>query len=363
MEPNTDIEFLISAFAYSSVSMNETFYLRKADLKVIGVHIFDHTLISECQSEYESGLTKDEERDIKEAIIANEKNYDTHLFIPRLSKEERFEMMSKFIELNDTYKSELHENLKALIDSTENYGIEFYKKGIKPGVEMEYLTNGIDDEKIKSQWTEFYRSQTKTIAMEWLNQQKRPALEKNTKKTFVQPDDVASYKVVSRYYKISVNFGLFYYYYNSKTFRLRKGISPYLVGFLYTLLNLFTGFWGFLGILRKFKGLRNTFKAIYINLSGGEDITKLDIESNYDKYTVYIYNNLDRASWNEMSLSDVEIILDIQEIYLETNTELFTAANIHFILDNLSKVDLERLTEKHIESVFYAIGIHDKYNS
>lgn len=171
-EHNTDIEFLISAFVYSFVSMNETFYLRKKDLKVIGVHIFDYSLVSECKSEYESGLTKDEERDIKEALIANEKNYDTHLLIPRLSKEERFEMMSEFIELNDTYKVELDENLKALMDSSKSYGIEFYKKGIKPGVEMEYLTNGIDDEKIKSQWTEFYRNKTKIIATAWLDQQK-----------------------------------------------------------------------------------------------------------------------------------------------------------------------------------------------
>ncbi len=167
---------------------------------------------------------------------------------------------------------------------------------------------------------------------------------------------------VSRYYKISVNFGLFYYYYNSKTFRLRKGITPYLLGFLYALLNLFTGFWGFLGILRKFQGLRNTFKAIYINLSGGEDITKLDTESHFDKYTVYIYNNLDRASSNEMSLSDVEIILEIQELYSEMSTELFTAANTHFILDNLSKVNMGQLNENHIASVFHAIGIHNKYN-
>lgn len=172
-------------------------------------------------------------------------------------------------------------------------------------------------------------------------------------------------KHVSRYYKISVNFGLFYYYYNSKTFRLRKGILPYLLGFLYALLNLLTGFWGvlgFLGMLRKFQGLRNTFKAIYINLNGGEDITKLDTESNFDKYTVYIYNNLDRASSNEMSLSDVEIILDIQELYSETNTELFTAMNIHFILDNLSKVNMGQINKNHIESVFRAMEIHDRYN-
>lgn len=182
MEHNTDIEFLISAFAYPFASMNETFYLRKEDLKVIGVHIFDYSLVSECKSEYESGLTKEEERDIKEAIIATEKNYDTHLFIPRLSKEERFEMMSKFIELTDAYKSELHENLQALIDSTKNYGIEFYKKGIKPGVEMEYLTHGIDDDEITSSWTAFYRGQTKIIAIAWLDQQKSLLVNKSNRK-------------------------------------------------------------------------------------------------------------------------------------------------------------------------------------
>ena len=172
-EQNTDIEFLISAFTYPFTSMNESFYLRKRDLKVIGVHIFDHTLVSDCKYEYESGLTNEEERDIKEAIIANEKNYDTHVFIPRLTKEERFEMMKGFIASSTDFKEKLNDNLKSLIDSTENYGIEFYKKGIKTGVEMEYLTNGIDDEGIKSRWTEFYRSKTKPIAIAWLNKVKK----------------------------------------------------------------------------------------------------------------------------------------------------------------------------------------------
>ena len=171
-EQNTNIEFLISAFAYSFASMNETFYLRKRDLKVIGVHIFDHSLISECKSEYQSGLSKEEERDIKEAKIANEKNYDTHIFIPRLTKEQRFEIMSDFIDSSTDFKEKLKENYKSLIDSTENYGIEFYKKGIKAGVEMEYLTNGIKDENIKSKWTKFYRNKTKTIAIEWFEKEK-----------------------------------------------------------------------------------------------------------------------------------------------------------------------------------------------
>lgn len=176
-------------------------------------------------------------------------------------------------------------------------------------------------------------------------------------------NNIETNKYVSRFYKISINFGLFFYYYNSKTFHLRKGTLPYFLGFLYSLLNLFTGFWGFFGILRKFQGLRNTLNAIHINLTGGEDFTKLETESNYDQFTVYIYNNLDRASSNEISLSDVNIILEIQEFFAETNTDLYTIANINFILDNLSKVNINQVNKKHIESVFNAIDIHDKYNN
>lgn len=158
--------------------MNESFYLRKRDLKLIGVHIFDHALVSECKGDYNSGLTKEEERDIKEVIIANEKNYDTHSIIPRLTKEQRFKMMSDFIDSVQDFKEELKKNYNSLVDSADNYGIEFYKRGIKAGVEMEYLTNGIEDEIFKSKWTEFYRKNTKPIALEWFEKQKK-ALQKS----------------------------------------------------------------------------------------------------------------------------------------------------------------------------------------
>ncbi|WP_319503213.1 hypothetical protein [uncultured Draconibacterium sp.] len=129
-------------------------------------------MVSECKSEYDSGLSKEEERDIKEAIIANEENYDTHIFIPRLTKEQRFEIMSDFIDSNTDYKEKLLKNRDFLVESTKNYGAEFYKKGIKPGVEMEYLTNEIDDKNFKSKWTKFYRDKTKTIAIEWFEKEK-----------------------------------------------------------------------------------------------------------------------------------------------------------------------------------------------
>lgn len=165
-----EIEFLISAFVYPVASMNETFYLRKRDFKVIGVHVFDYSLFLECK--YESGLTELEERDIKEAIIADKKNYETHILIPCLTKEQRFEMMAKFINLNTDYKEKLIKNRDLLMQSTKGYGVDFLKNGIKPGVEMGYLTYEIDDEDFNSKWIKFYRNKTKIIALDWFEKER-----------------------------------------------------------------------------------------------------------------------------------------------------------------------------------------------
>ena len=175
---DTDIELLTSAFAYSFALLNEVFYLRKRDLKVVAVYMTDYALISECKTTYESGLTKDEERDIKEAIIAQEKNYDSHIVIPRLTKEERFEIIEQFIQSTADFNQQLKENYRELVSSTEKYGLEFYKKGITAGVEMEYLTSGIDDQNIKSSWTAFYRAKTKMKALNWLEEQKNALQQK-----------------------------------------------------------------------------------------------------------------------------------------------------------------------------------------
>lgn len=110
------------------------------------------------------------------------------------------------------------------------------------------------------------------------------------------------------------------------------------------------------------QGLKNTFSAIHINLTGGEDITKQELESNFDSYTIYIYKNMEREIVNEMNLNEVGMILEIQELYLERYLNFFTSENTNFIRKNLSKVNMNHLTKNHIESVFKAIKIHDKYN-
>ena len=63
-----------------------------------------------------------------------------------------------------------------------------------------------------------------------------------------------------------------------------------------------------------------------------------------------------------MNLNEVGMILEIQELYLERYLNFFTSENTNFIRKNLSKVNMNHLTKNHIESVFKAIKIHDKYN-
>lgn len=171
MSEEESLGMLITAFAYSYALMNEAFYLRKKDHKVIVVHFMDYALVSECKSEYESGLAKEEEREIQEAIIASEKNYDTHIQIPRLAKAERFKLMQEFVDQTNSYKMEMEENLHRFTSSLTSQNMEQYSTIASNGLEMEYLTHGIQDQALKSDWTQSYRDHIKTIALKWLNKQ------------------------------------------------------------------------------------------------------------------------------------------------------------------------------------------------
>lgn len=164
-----------------------------------------------------------------------------------------------------------------------------------------------------------------------------------------------------RQFNVSLNFGLVFYFFNSKTYKFRNGISPIIVGFLYCVINLFTGFWDFFGIFRRFQGLRNTLTAMYTNISGGYDVTKSNIESDYDEYTVYIYNNLERKVFDKVSLEDIEIIIDIQNQYLIEGRSKYSEENLIFILENLKKIDIDRLDSEDIQMVFNSMKIYDTY--
>ena len=80
---------------------------------------------------------------------------------------------------------------------------------------------------------------------------------------------------VHRYYRISMTFGPFVYCENTRVYTLKMGFQTKIIGILYTIFNILTGFLGF-GFNRA-AGYKNTFNAIMINIAGGIDITPADV--------------------------------------------------------------------------------------
>jgi hypothetical protein len=167
-------------------------------------------------------------------------------------------------------------------------------------------------------------------------------------------------RFVYRYYKISINIGPICIYNNSRTYKILKGPLTIIVGIPFSLITLLLGFWGF-SLIYKFKGIRNSLEALHINFSGGEDFTKISIESNYDDQTVYIFNNLLRKTSEKVTIEEINIITEIQDFYLENNKDKYSEENIDFIKSNLSKLDIHRINGEDIRDIFDAMNAYDDY--
>ena len=117
---------------------------------------------------------------------------------------------------------------------------------------------------------------------------------------------------------------------------------------------------GFLGfnIYHKFKGTRNAIEALHINLTGGEDLTKEVEDSNYDERTVYVNNNILRQTSESVSIETVELVLDIQDLYEESNKDLYSDANIDFVNLNLTRVGIQRLPYAEMRDVFDTLDMY-----
>lgn len=166
-------------------------------------------------------------------------------------------------------------------------------------------------------------------------------------------------RFVYRYYKVSINIGPICICNNSRTYKIKKGPLTVITGIPFSLITILLGFWGFSWI-NKFKGIKNTFEALHINFSGGEDITKLSIESIYDDQTVYIFNNLLRRTSEKVTIEEINIIAEIQDLYLEDNENKYSEENINFIKSNLSKLDIHRINCEDIRDIFDAMNAYDK---
>ena len=160
--------------------------------------------------------------------------------------------------------------------------------------------------------------------------------------------------VKNRYYKMSINLGPFCYYQNSKVYEIPHGQSTILPGLFYSFVTILLGWWGF-RLRRPLETYRNSLEALHVNFSGGEDISELVTELDYNEKTNYIWKNILRKTSEKLRIDEIEMIIEIHEEFTELSNELYTDENIDYIILNLSKVDIHRIDKEGILDIFDAL--------
>jgi len=158
-----------------------------------------------------------------------------------------------------------------------------------------------------------------------------------------------------RYYKYSINLGPFRVYDNSKIFDIRDGGSAILPGLIYSLITILLGWWSF-RFFRPFEHIRNSFEALHINFTGGEDVTKLISDEDFDDVTNYVWNNLLKVTKDKTNKSEIENILELHGEYLERNEQ--SMENTEFISLGLSRFRIHHLKKEDISDVLNALNIY-----
>lgn len=144
-----------------------------------------------------------------------------------------------------------------------------------------------------------------------------------------------------RTYRVSVNFFFYSYYGSSKVYTIPEGKSTILPGLPYSFLTFLLGWWGFDHLpWRWFKKTKYSLSVLHINFTGGDDYTKSFTEMDYDAKTVWIYNNLDRATSLQTNLNAVAILVELQEEYARTTPDLYTTANCDYLRSQFAKINI-----------------------
>lgn len=163
----------------------------------------------------------------------------------------------------------------------------------------------------------------------------------------------------NRYYKVSINIGPFHYYQNSRVYEIADGRSTIVPGLFYSFVTIMLGWWS-ISLSRPLGSFRDSLEALHINFSGGEDISNLLSDFNYDEKTNYVWKNLLRNTIEKLSKDEVEIIIEIQEEFENENKVSNADENLTFIFKNLEKVGLRHIHKDEILDVLEAVKNFEK---
>lgn len=157
-------------------------------------------------------------------------------------------------------------------------------------------------------------------------------------------------KIVShRVFQVSVNIPFTHHIMISKVYKVRNYGDLIIPVLLYTIANLLVGFWG--------KRVFETFKAMGVNFSGGEDYSKHIKELDYDATTNFIWNNLTRVTSEKIDRDVVVVLIELQEKYMEANDDVFSETNMYSLKSLMSHKGYGYLNDSHISDFFDAMRI------
>lgn len=159
-----------------------------------------------------------------------------------------------------------------------------------------------------------------------------------------------------RVFKVSISFAFFHFYATSKVYRMERKWQYIFPALSHSLLTVLLGFWG----TKLFKSLR----VLHTNLTGGEDVSQLMIEHQYDETTNWVWNNLTREASQRIDRSGVQLLLASQEAYMENNQDVFSESNVYHLKNELQRKGYLAIRDKDIADFLEALkkfserGIH-----
>ena len=152
-----------------------------------------------------------------------------------------------------------------------------------------------------------------------------------------------------RYFKINISIPFYGIPINTKIFTIKNRITLILLGIWYSLVFLL------LGCLAGLHGIKKTFEAIHINMTGGIDCTTEVNEGNYDEKTNYIWRNLLQKTKDKISKEEAEALIALQSEFEKSDKEIYSRENIDFLIINLSGIGMHKVMRDDIGDFFDAI--------
>ena len=160
-----------------------------------------------------------------------------------------------------------------------------------------------------------------------------------------------------RSYIININFLIFRVHTETRVFKINNKGVHFILSFWYSLITVALGL---LPSIFSFPFIKagKTLEALRTNIGGGLEFDREMDELNYDEKTNYAWKNLLRTTTDKITKEELELIIDIQEEFKETD-KLYSQENVNFVILNLGKIDIHRIKTAEITDIFDALKMYD----